>query len=361
MHCTARIAPHCARTNLALVITLALLFYTPVAFGMKFSITSRNPFNGQSDPGNRYLEMTGEIVPGDYNRLLRFLIKNNYNLADGMIVLSSPGGDVTESLRIARLIASTYTPVSVGPALGKCASACFIIFASAVDRSSVGGLIGVHRPYLSPERMRNLSPEAAEALENRALLAAKKYLEKLQVPSSIIEEMFDNPSTQVHWLSNYELVNELGTRAPWLQEFLIARCGLNRQVESQYFEHPNNTVAFRQLMRVAKCEHQLLLPDGLTHFNEALRPYNVHVEMPQARKEEKPALGSDHAVVYDALDKAIPGWRHINVSDSFRKWLQGTDVFSGKTRQEELMDAFNKNDANRVVEIFGAYQSHSGK
>ncbi len=60
--------------------------------------------------------------------------------------------------------------------------------------------------------------------------------------------------------------------------------------------------------------------------------------------------------VYDSLHRDIGDkWVEINNSDEFVAWLQGTDVFSGASRHSALTQAFETNNAPRVVGIFKAY------
>jgi hypothetical protein len=52
--------------------------------------------------------------------------------------------------------------------------------------------------------------------------------------------MFQQASTQVHWLTHAEL-DQLGMRAPWYEEFLIARCGLNKDTERKLMSDPEHS------------------------------------------------------------------------------------------------------------------------
>jgi len=231
------------------------------AYAMDFSQTHVNPFGGSVEP-HPYLLMRGAIVPGDYDRLIMYAKHNGLDLATFRVILSSPGGDVTDALRIGKFLKSIFAPVSVGPQSGQCASACFIIFASAVERSSMPGLIGIHRPYLSPDRMRSLSPGQAEALETKAMLDAEEYLHQLRVPNNLVEIMFEHASNEIHWLTNDELQRQLGPRPPWYEEFLIARCGLDKAVEQRYLAEPDNQVLFAQIMTVFGCGFDLTRADA---------------------------------------------------------------------------------------------------
>lgn len=60
-------------------------------------------------------------------------------------------------------------------------------------------------------------------------------------------------------------------------------------------------------------------------------------------------------LVYDALNARLPNWNAINMSAEFLAWLETADVFSGTSRRQALTDAFNSNDAPRVVAIFEAF------
>jgi hypothetical protein len=243
---------------------------------MDFSLTHSAPFGGSVTTGQPALLMRGEIVPGDYDRLIKYYLRSGlYNGLDVLsvkVILSSPGGDVTEAIKIGKFLKSIYATVGVGPTFGKCASACFIIFASAVDRESEQGFVGIHRPYISPERMRSLSPGQAETLETKAMLDAEEYLHQLRVPTGLVELMFENASNEIHWLTDDELERQLGERPPWYEEFLIARCGLDKSVERRYLAG-NNHALLSQMVTVDQCGGELTRPDAVKNFSKALAPY----------------------------------------------------------------------------------------
>jgi hypothetical protein len=184
--------------RLTLFFLSAFLSLIPrIGLGMDIDVEYINPFTGHSGPYPT-LVLRGEIVPGDYERLFEYAEKNNIDLHAIQITLGSPGGDVSEALKIGQLFKGIYADVAVGPVTGQCASACFILYASAVHRTSAPGLVGIHRPYLSKQRFQTLSPSQAERLETSTLSAAEGYLHKLGVPSSIVDTMFENASTEIH-------------------------------------------------------------------------------------------------------------------------------------------------------------------
>lgn len=63
--------------------------------------------------------------------------------------------------------------------------------------------------------------------------------------------------------------------------------------------------------------------------------------------------------VFTALDEKVPNWQAINGDTKFLAWLADADVFSGRTKRELLSEAFENNDAARVVGFFRAFQEDS--
>ena len=102
------------------VVTIALAALAPLrpAYGMEFSITTTSPLSGTERKLN-YVLLKWEIVPGDYNRLLEFAVNNNVDLAQHPIILASPGGDVSEALKIGELLKRLYVAAVVGPVTQK--------------------------------------------------------------------------------------------------------------------------------------------------------------------------------------------------------------------------------------------------
>jgi hypothetical protein len=229
---------------------------------MELSLTRQNPFTVDQQSSAPALLMRGEIRPGDYDRLLQFAERSGYYLPQSQALLSSPGGDIEEALKIARLVKKLYMTVNVGPGTGYCASACFIIFASAVERDTAPGWVGIHRPYLNREALRSLTPAAAEVAENAALRDAEQYLRELRVPRNLVDVMFEQASTEIHWLSDDEFRYELGRRAAWYEEFLIARCGFDKAAEEQYFLDADNAKPLPEILAPVKCGEKLTLKEA---------------------------------------------------------------------------------------------------
>lgn len=89
----------------------------------------------------------------------------------------------------------------------------------------------------------------------------------------------------------------------------------------------------------------------------------------QALQEENNALKNQFGQVQNSvvetardrlfthLDREVDGWRELNASDGFRNWIGQLDPYAGVSRQELLMQAFNRNDAPRVAAFFKGYQT----
>src|ERR1700722_13460451 len=67
------------------------------------------------------LVFSGEIVPGDYERLLaRISSDENRYLSQNKLILASDGGDVSEAMKVGRLVKSLFSEVIVEPLTGRC-------------------------------------------------------------------------------------------------------------------------------------------------------------------------------------------------------------------------------------------------
>ena len=59
--------------------------------------------------------------------------------------------------------------------------------------------------------------------------------------------------------------------------------------------------------------------------------------------------------MFATLDARVPTWRAVNEDENFLAWLDQVDIFSGSTRRQGLMKAFENLDTARVVAIFETY------
>jgi hypothetical protein len=248
-------------------VVALLLISTPV-LSAELSYTDHEPFTNLYIGSAGILVLSGEIIPGDYDRLLKkiFLDQDRF-LVQNTIILASNGGDVAEAIKIARLLKSMFTEVQVGPLTGRCVSACFLIFAAANERITDGeGLIGIHRPYIVDTQLASLSPTEAAIVENKILKQARGYLQENDVPTYLVEEMFRRSSNDVYWLSEHDVEN-LGFRPPAADQYLVAKCGWNDVIEREAYKGHRS---FEDLTEMWACRARVMRPAAQRAVQQAM-------------------------------------------------------------------------------------------
>ena len=200
----------------------------------------------RSDELGVALTMTGEISHGDAERLVAIYVAvkegaSGYYRYPMSLYLNSPGGDVTEAIRLAELVKTLGISVAVAPdGNGVCASSCFLIYAAALERNAAGvdtirkegakgnlGPLGVHRPYF-----RNLSGGPTGAQKQEQLMREMRdYLAKSGVSYSLVDKMMSHASNDIYWL-NAEDIRAMGSYSAGVEEQLIARCRYDARAEA---------------------------------------------------------------------------------------------------------------------------------
>jgi hypothetical protein len=229
------------------ICQVALLLAAP-SLGAELFYMDHDPYTNQYVGPVGPLVISGEIVPGDYDHLLSKIRDDPGRfLAENKIILASDGGDVAEALKIATLVKSLFSEVIVGPLTGRCASACFFIYAAANQRETDGErLIGINRPYLvdsetalpsSQSPPASASPPLTDvtAAENRAMTKVRAFLQENAVPSYLVDEMFRRASDEVYWLSDEDQKN-LGYKSPAFKQYLRTECGWDEGLEREVYE-----------------------------------------------------------------------------------------------------------------------------
>ena len=183
------------------------------------------------------IQLSGEIVPGDAERMAVALSQSKFDLRQ--LTVNSMGGNVREALRIAGLVRGTHLEVIVEKN-GFCVSSCFFIFLGGYFRlagwaSSDGelpppnkrreffGLVGIHRPYLKSNDGGSQAFESQEQI----IRTIRQHLARINVPQYLVDEMMAHPSNDVYWLRLRDL-EALGAYDAEIEEALIARCGYRR-------------------------------------------------------------------------------------------------------------------------------------
>lgn len=233
---------------------------------------------GRLDPsdttGLEDIVLSGEIKGGDYESLKAFAKKDGLFWAR-TVVLASPGGDLLEAIRIGNFLRKTFTPVFVNPKVGKCASACFLIYVAAVRRSGVASSLGIHRPYFSPLDFGRLPLEEVQKKHDQLMAAVKSHLQAQQVPHYLIDKMFSLASTEVYWLNEDDL-DSLGLRANWWDQVMVDRCGLDKTLEKEFISRgylsPRAQLALAHIHKVAQCGYSISKQETERNLKALLAP-----------------------------------------------------------------------------------------
>ncbi len=144
------------------------------------------------------IDARGPVVQGDFHRLLEFCdtIDKAGRLAG--IIVDSPGGNVLEAEKMSGTIRDMRLSVAVA-AGGRCASACFLMFAAAPYRiAGEGARIGVHRASLAGE-------ETAGSLGATDGMAVE--IEHYGVPPAIVAKMKQTAPGGVTWLTASDMAS----------------------------------------------------------------------------------------------------------------------------------------------------------
>ena len=158
---------------------------------------------GNSDQGRRTLMVSGTIGPAAA-RLFRDRLDEAGLAAGDLVLLSSPGGDVSQAVIMGEIIRSRglATAVGIADASGRvkpayCASACVLVYAGGKPRFGVlGSALGVHRFTTS----KVTSDPVADT--QRVAGAVLGYMTKMGVASSVVEAMSE--TRQIRWLAPKE-------------------------------------------------------------------------------------------------------------------------------------------------------------
>jgi hypothetical protein len=157
--------------------------------------------------------------------------KNPQAMSAHILWLDSPGGLISEALKIGDLIARHDMEARVTPG-SSCYSSCVLIFAAASIRVGIGE-VGIHRPFSN--EISSLSLSYADYLSKYEALTPvlKNYLSKFGVSPAIVDAMNIVPSDEIRILSTSEMESfGLGFQSVAAREFMKAK---TIQVCGQHF------------------------------------------------------------------------------------------------------------------------------
>lgn len=153
-----------------------------------------------SDQGRRTLLVSGTIGPAGAT-LFRDRLDEAGLAAGDLVLLSSPGGDLSQAVIMGEIIRSRGLATAVGTtdASGRvksayCASACVLVYAGGKPRFGVlGSALGVHRFVTT----KVTSDPVADT--QRVAGAVLGYMTKMGVSSSVVEAMSE--TRDIRWLA----------------------------------------------------------------------------------------------------------------------------------------------------------------
>jgi hypothetical protein len=253
------------------LVFLCTIFLLSGAFARSAELyyLDRDAFNNEYVGPVGPLVLSGEIAPGDYDRLLAKITEDDKRfLAQNKLILASNEGNAAEAMKIARLVKALYTQVVVGPLTGHCAGACFLIYAAAVERGTDGeNLLGVTRPGLAESEWVGRPTTEAALLEDSMQGPVRAFLVENEVPPDLVEQVFQRPSTDVYWLSDND-ETALGSKSPAFAKFLEKSCKWTDGLDKAVFrgERP-----FEDLKAFTDCRARMTQPEARKALALALK------------------------------------------------------------------------------------------
>ena len=222
------------------------------------------------------ITIEGSIAPGDYQKLVDVALSSG---GAHTLWLASPGGNLSEALRMGRLIRSLGFEVRVpfskaepvvilkNPANNTCSSSCFLLYAAGVSRR--GSVLGIHRPSLPADEYFSLGLDGAVAAHRVIDRAVAGYLEEMGVPSKYTSVMLSTNASEMVWLSSEDIRNDLdGVIAEYAERFRNA-CPRRPQPEND--EHSQPRQAGRPGERPAEREDVDCISQRLKEIQEERR------------------------------------------------------------------------------------------
>lgn len=90
---------------------------------------------------------------------------------------------------------------------------------------------------------------------------------------------------------------------------------------------------------------------------QALQAVQPHISrLAEENQQLRNRVARDEArTIYDILGVELPGWRDINTSQEFLRWLALPDLYSGQVRSGLLKAAFGAGEAGRVLAFFRGF------
>jgi len=166
----------------------------------------RQPLKVELGPGG-VLSLTGSIDPGSFERVQAEIAARGEYVKS--VSLNSPGGSVSDAVKIGALMVVGEYTTSVAPG-ALCASSCPLILAGGkVRTASKHSAIGVHQIYAMasaddlPSGLAGVGTAMSEAQKTTAIIT--RYLNSTSVDPAMWLHALETPPDQLYYLSPEEL------------------------------------------------------------------------------------------------------------------------------------------------------------
>jgi len=142
--------------------------------------------------------ISGTIENGE-SEIFKKTVEEKKHLGVITVSLSSDGGSLLEAMKIGKIIRDNKM-WAVVPYNSRCLSSCVFLLAAGVFKNPVG-LVGIHRPYITDTNNKNVDFSMKNIMKN-----AENYLDEMNVPKSLVEEMFSISPENIKYLTNNEKI-----------------------------------------------------------------------------------------------------------------------------------------------------------
>lgn len=173
---------------------LARFLYAVAAFGGCIAALSL-PVNAASvECSSEVVYFKGDIGDSDYQKILKAC--NGVQFTKSLpFVISSPGGKLSEAMKIGRWVRAKKLTVVV-PNTANCFSSCVHILAAGVVKWPWGD-VGIHRPYFQAA-----PAQGFDAALKSVLLESRAYFKEMNIPEVLADDMFSVPPEKLQLLGD---------------------------------------------------------------------------------------------------------------------------------------------------------------
>jgi hypothetical protein len=259
---------------------LALLVSSGAATAAELFYMDRDSFNNQYTGPVGPLVLSGEIVPGDYAKLLARIAEDPERfLEHNKLFLASNDGDAAEAIKIAKLLRALYTEVIVGPLTGRCVGACFLIYAAASERGTDSdNLLGIHRVGLAESEWVSRPTSEVALIEDSLQTPVRDFLTENEVPSDLVDELFKHLPTDVYWLTAHD-EERLGVKSAAFQKFLAKNCAWDDALEKAVFKGER----LEEMKALSACRVRVPLPPARKALAQVLKEKALEEKAPEGK------------------------------------------------------------------------------